>query len=245
MSQPESALEHIAHERLQALSANPYPGRGIIIGRSADAQQYVQVYWIMGRSENSRNRMFVEEQGRLRTRPLDPARVENPELVIYTAMDVLGDYHVLSNGDQTDTIMEALRAGKDYREALRVRRQEPDTPHHTPRIAGGLQAGNGRAWLAILKAHPSDAAKTIRAFWEYEVVAPGYGWCIHTYAGDGSPLPSFTGEPYPLPLQADPEELARALWSYLHPDNRVALAVKTITPGVGQSRLSIVNARDA
>lgn len=234
-------LPTLAAENLRRLQANPYPGRGIVLGRSADGQRLLQLYWIMGRSANSRNRVFVADAGRLRTEPLDPARVERPELVIYTAMDAHGSQHVVTNGDQTDTVLAALRRGGDYREALRTRAQEPDAPHYTPRIAGGIGADDGRAWLALLKADPHDPARTVRAFYEYDALVPGYGWCIHTYAGAGEPLPPFAGEPYALPLEASGSDLLSAMWERLDRENRIALALKIITPETGEAELYLVN----
>ncbi len=239
-----------AAENLRALAANRYPGRGIVLGRSADGAAWLQLYWIMGRSANSRNRRFVAAGSRLCTEPLDPARMQQPELVIYTAMDELDGHHVVSNGDHTDTVLQALRAGKDYRAALRTRVHEPDPPHHTPRIAGGLRTPEGDAWLAIVKADPASAgpagppARSLRAYYEFEALAPGTGWCLTTYAGDGEPLPSFQGEPLALPLQGAPETLLAAFWQRLDAQYRVALALKVIDVASGRASLRIVNARE-
>jgi hypothetical protein len=238
-------LRREAEHNLRRLAANPYPGRGIVVGRSADGAALLQLYWIMGRSGNSRNRMFVAEGARLRTRPLDPARMERPELVIYTAMDVLDGHHVVTNGDHTDTVLDALRAGRDYREALRTRRHEPDAPHHTPRIAAGVRAAEGDAWLAVLKAQAGSPEHTVRSFFELEALPPGFGWCVTTYRGDGDPLPSFAGEPYPLPLaEGTAEGELRRIWDCLNGDNRIALALKTIDPVSGAAALHIVNAHE-
>ena len=241
------SFNECAAENLRSLAANRYPGRGIVLGRSEDGAAWLQLYWIMGRSANSRNRRFVAEGSRLRTVPLDPARMQQPELVIYTAMDELDGHHVVTNGDHTDTVLQALRAGKDYRAALRTRSHEPDPPHHTPRIAGGLRAPEGDAWLAIVKADPAHTAepgRSLRAYYEFEALVPGTGWCITTYAGDGDPLPNFQGEPLALPLEGPPEALLAAFWQLLDAQNRVALALKTIDVAGGRARLRIVNARD-
>lgn len=230
----------------ERLAANPYPGRGIVLGRSEDGESWLQLYWIMGRSANSRNRRFAAEGVRLHTQPLDPATMEHPELVIYTAMDEHAGQAVVTNGDQTDTVIEALRAGRDHRDALRTRTREPDAPNYTPRIAGGidtrnLESGEGAAWLAILKADPGNPARTVRAFYEYEALDPGFGWCLTTYAGDGDPLPPYEGAPRPFPLPGAPDSLAESVWELLDPENRVALALKIILPGA-ESSLTVINA---
>lgn len=251
----ETALLDTAQQNLQRLAANPYPGRGIVIGKSADGSRLLQLYWIMGRSENSRNRHFVVEDGKLRTRALDPARVENPDLVTYTAMDSHGPWHVVTNGDQTDTVISALAdsgdpgsgdsVGGDYRDALRTRRHEHDAPHHTPRIAAAVNVGDaggeGSAWMASLRADPADAERTLRGYWEFEGLPTGCGWCLTTYAGDGSPLPSFTGSPYLLPLTGAVDELPTLYWETLDASNRVALALKSITPGSAAVEIQVVN----
>jgi hypothetical protein len=243
-SRRSPSFEELAAASLRDLEANPYPGRGIVLGRSSDGARLLQLYWIMGRSANSRNRRFVAEGARLRTEPLDPSRVEQPELVIYTAMDVLDEHHVVSNGNHTDAIVQALLAGQDYRAALRHCAHEHDAPHHTPRIAGGMRTREGDAWLGIVKADPGDARRSLRQYFEFEALPPGWGWGITTYAGDGDPLPSYGGEPHPLPLAGAPEALLQAFWGRLHPENRVAMALKTVDPATGAASVSIVNARD-
>jgi hypothetical protein len=237
-----ASFEQIAADNLRWLEANPYPGRGIVLGRSSDGACLLQAYWIMGRSANSRNRHFVAQGGRLRTEALDASKLENPELVIYTAMDALDGHHVVSNGDHTETIMQALRAGRDYRAALHTRAHEPDAPHHTPRIAGGIRAVEGDAWLAIVKADPGDPRRSLREYFEIEALPPGWGWCLCTYAGDGNPLPSYTGEPRALPLAGGLDDLVQGLWSRLNHENRVAIALKAIDAGTGRESLRIVNA---
>ncbi|MCH8077833.1 MAG: inosine monophosphate cyclohydrolase [SAR324 cluster bacterium] len=230
----------------EALAANPYPGRGIVLGRSEDGESWLQLYWIMGRSANSRNRRLVAEGVRLRTEPLDPAAMEHPELVIYTAMDEHAGMAVVTNGDHTGSVIEALRAGRDYRDALGAREREPDAPNYTPRIAGGIDGGGidgggGTAWLAILKADPGDPARTVRAYYQYEALEPGFGWCLTTYAGDGNPLPPYEGAPRPFPLPGAPENLAEAVWGLLNRSNRVALALKIMRSGA-ESSLTVINA---
>ena len=242
---PMNSLRGEAERNLARLKANPYPGRGIVLGRSEDGSRLLQIYWIMGRSANSRNRIFAAEGGTLRTRALDPERMENPQLVIYTAMDSFQGEYVVTNGDHTDTVLEALRSGGDYREALRTRKPEPDAPHYTPRIAGGIRATGGSAgsaWLALIKADPGNAAMALRFYFEMETLPPGLGWCITTYRGEGQPLPPFSGEPYPLPLDGDPERLPGVFWDCLNAENRVALALKIIDPDSGEEAIRIVNA---
>lgn len=240
MSIPET-LQSQARENLERLQSNPYPGRGIVLGRSADSRYLLQLYWIMGRSENSRNRVFVEEAGQLRTQPLHPEKMKDPGLVIYTAMDTHSNQHVVTNGDQTDTVMEALRKGGDYRDALRGRAHEPDAPHYTPRISGGILAPEGRAWMSILKADPAHPSQSLRCFYEMAQLSPGLGWCLTTYQGDGNPLPSFSGEPYPLPLEGESESLLASFWNYLDGDNKISLALKRMDTSTGEADIQIIN----
>jgi len=246
----EATLQQTAQTHLERLRANPYPGRGIVLGQTAGGTAWLQLYWIMGRSENSRNRVFVADGQRLRTEPLHPEKVENPELVIYNAMDVHEAHHVVTNGDQTDTVMDALRRGAGPEDALRTRRHEHDAPHYTPRISGGVHAVTGSAWLAILKADHTQPAgsrdggvvtQSLRQFHEFEALPAGLGWCLTTYAGDGSPLPSYGGEPMLLPLSGEGEELIQAFWGALNAENRVALALKTIPCNGSAPTLRIMN----
>lgn len=231
-----------AGENWERLRANPYPGRGIVLGRSEDGKSLFQLYWIMGRSANSRNRVFVAEDETLRTAPHDPAKVEDPSLVIYTAMARQGEWHVVSNGDHTDTIIQALAAGGEGTHALRTRAYEPDAPNNTPRIAGAVASPGTAAWLAILKADPTGPGRSLRQFFEFETLPAGLGWCLTTYEGDGDPLPSYSGEPMLLPLSGSGEVLLAEYWNGLHSGNRVALALKTIDSMSGAASLRIVNA---
>ena len=226
------------------LKENSYPGRGIVIGLTPDGTRYVQVYWIMGRSENSRNRIFVAEpDGSVRTEAKDPAKLTNPSLVIYYPVRQIGQAHIVTNGDQTDTIRDALAAGGSFEEALSARTFEPDAPHYTPRISGIVDlADRSCAYkLSILKTNGGDPAQTLRYFFHYERAVPGLGHGIHTYAGDGNPLPSFEGEPVPLPLFDDAADTASFYWERLNADNKIALLVKTIRIANGETDTFIVN----
>lgn len=242
----QTTLENIrreAAENLRRLSENPYPGRGIILGRSADGERLVQVYWIMGRSENSRNRVIVARGGLVRTEPIDLAKVEHPRLVIYTAMRELPGQYFVSNGDQTDIMVEAIESGGTYQEGLRECTHEPDEPNWTPRIAGAFQVepGRVRAFLAIIRADRFDTARSTRFFYEYEEPPPGFGVCITTYRGNGTPLPPFQGEPLLLPLAGETGELGNMLWNRLNEKNRISLAVKLINPADGESTVTVIN----
>ena len=231
------------------LRANPYPGRGIILGRSEDERYLVQLYWLMGRSANSRNRRFVAEQqtGLLRTAPFDARQVVDPSLIIYTAMREVDGHYLVSNGDHTDTLAASLSNGSGLQAGLRSRSHEPDAPHCTPRIAGGFHLEDGmwrNSWLALIKSDPSDRRRSLRYRFDYEALPPGYGVGLHTYAGDGEPLPSYQGEPRWFPLTGPVDALLLRFWELLHPQNRVALALKTIdlaTPQAPVSRLVCID----
>lgn len=221
---------------------NPYPGRGLVIGRSSDQGQWVQVYWIMGRSPNSQNRRFVAEGGILRTEPVDVSKVEDPSLIIYEAMLELPGVYLVSNGDQTRTLYETLEASGSFDEAMATREREPDAPNYTPRISAALdvQTDPGAMTLSLLKANPIDKELTDRYTYRPATPPPGLGFALTTYIGDGNPLPSFEGDPVLLPCQGDPEAICDAYWDALDKDNRVALALKAIAPD-GESRIIIRN----
>ena len=226
----------------QRLADNPYPGRGLILGCDEDGERLVQVYWIMGRSPNSRNRVFETDGSRLWTEAADPALLTDPRLIIYNAMRELRGVFVVTNGDQTDTICQTLLHGGTFEQALATRAHEPDAPNYTPRISGlfDLRLGHPVARLCVLRRSPfADAAD--RLLWHYEAFGPGLGLCITTYMGDGSPLPPFRGEPFLLPLPGDAQAIAQAIWSNLNEDNRVALCAKTIDPATLHSTLHVIN----
>jgi hypothetical protein len=225
------------------IEQNSYPGRGLVLGRSSDGASWLQVYWIMGRSPNSRNRIFEAEGATLRTAPHDPATLREPALVIYEAMLELPGVHIVSNGDQTRTIHDEIAAGGSFESALQKREREPDAPNYTPRISGLIDLREGEAAFAlnILKANPADPERTDRTTFRPAPPPPGLGLALTTYQGDGDPLPSFRGEPLWLPLQGDPEELADRYWEALDADNRVALAVKRIPASGGAAEILLRN----
>jgi IMP cyclohydrolase len=203
------------------LKGNPYPGRGIAVGRIGE--ETVLAYFIMGRSANSRNRIFALDGGTLFTKAFDESKVEDPSLIIYNAVRSFGDLTVVTNGDQTDTVCAFLEEGRTFEEALATREYEPDGPNWTPRISA-LVFPDGSSRFSILK---KDGESCARLFWDYEPV-PGKGRFLSTYATDGSPLPSFEGEPLEFGICGAPEEFARGLWDSLNQDNRVSLYVRVI-----------------
>ncbi|MFC0213388.1 IMP cyclohydrolase [Paenibacillus chartarius] len=238
------AWKALAERTISDLKGNSYPGRGIVIGLTPDGTRFVQVYWIMGRSENSRNRIFVEEpNGFLRTEAADPAKLSDPSLIIYYPVRHVGGAHIVTNGDQTDTIYEALQNGGTFESALATRTYEPDGPNFTPRISGIVDLGDKQnAYkLSILKSNDNDESQTKRQYFHYEQAIAGYGHFISTYQGDGNPLPSFDGEPRLAPLFDDAGETARYYWDLLNADNRISLLVKTIRRDNGEAVLTVIN----
>ncbi len=228
---------------LDALRDSVYPGRGIIIGQTPDAGHLVQVYWIMGRSPGSRNRMFVAENDVVRTRAFDESALENPALVVYCPIRVANACHIVSNGDQTDTIYDALRSGGTFESALNTRSFEPDPPILTPRIAGivNLEDPCADYKLAILKALDRGGDIAARHYFSYETAIPGIGHCITTYRDDGNPPPAFSGEPYAVELHDRIEMTCNFYWNVLNEANRVSLLVKFIHAESGKTDLRIVN----
>ena len=225
------------------LSATTYPGRGIVLGKSADARCFYIAYFIMGRSENSRNRIFEIDGRGIRTKAFDESKMVDPSLIIYAPVRVCGDVTIVTNGDQTDTIYDALEAGKTFEEALRSRTFEPDAPNYTPRISGLVLREKGKLSyrLSILKSDEGDPTAPQRFFFEYVGVKPGVGHFLHTYSCDGNPIPSFGGEPEKVPLRGDIDSFTQAVWDNLNPDNKVSLFVRFIDLGSGESETRIVN----
>ena len=226
----------------QDLAGNSYPGRGIVIGQSADGKNAVIAYFIMGRSVNSRNRVFVEEGAGIRTQAHDPAKLSDPSLVIYAPVRVLGEDTIVTNGDQTDTIYDFLKEGKTFEEALRTRTFEPDGPNYTPRISGIVERGEGSFTykLSILKSCGGDPDFAQRFFFEYAPKA-GLGHFIHTYKQDGDPIPSYEGEPTPVSIEGDIDAFTASLWENLNQDNKVSLFTRFIDLETGKAETRIVN----
>lgn len=227
----------------QELKGNPYPGRGIVIGKSPDGTKAMTAYFIMGRSENSRNRIFVEDGQGIRTQAFDPAKMTDPSLVIYAPVRVLGNKTIVTNGDQTDTIYEGMDKQMTFEQALRSREFEPDAPNYTPRISGILHVENGsfNYAMSILKSDNGSPESCNRFTFAYENPAPGQGHFIHTYQSDGDPLPSYEGEPKLVAIPDSLEEFAEMLWGSLNEDNKVSLFVRSIHIATGESVSKIIN----
>ena len=223
----------------QAVGAVSYPGRGIVAGMNERGEK-VLAYFIMGRSENSRNRVFVAEGEGLRTQAADPSAVVDPSLIIYSAVRTFGDRTIVTNGDQTDTVWEYLAKGESWEAALRTRQFEDDAPNWTPRISG-LQAGDGSYKLSILKSADPDGTASARFFYEYPAV-PGLGHFLHTYVCDGNPvIPTFQGEPERVSIPADIDDFTRELWENLNPDNKISLFVRYTNLETHEYRQRILN----
>ncbi len=227
---------------VEELKGNSYPGRGIIIGKSEDGKHAVIAYFIMGRSVNSRNRVFEMEGADMRTKAFDPALLSDPSLVIYFPIRVYEGDHIVTNGDQTDTIRDFLRDGGTFEEALRTRTFEPDGPNFTPRISGIVDfEDRGFTYkLSILKSTDGDPSAVQRFFYEYEPME-GLGHFIHTYKCDGNPIPSYEGDPTPVMLTGNIDELTSRLWESLNEDNKVSLFVRYIDIESGAFEDRIVN----
>lgn len=227
----------------QELQQNSYPGRGIVLGRTETGTKAVAAYFIMGRSENSRNRVFVEEGCGIRTQAFDPSKMVDPSLIIYAPVRVLGDYTIVTNGDQTDTIYELMRAGKTFEESLRTRKFEPDAPNYTPRISGLIdQTNHGFSYaLSILKSADGEPSSCQRYTFHYANPLAGVGHFIHTYEGDGNPLPSFSGEPLKVAIEGDIDTFTQMLWNSLNEENKVSLFVRYIDLQTGETETRIVN----
>ena len=229
------------------LRDNAYPGRGIVIGRSADGAKAITAYFIMGRSANSRNRVFVTEGEGIRTEAFDPSKMEDPSLIIYAPVRVLGKYTIVTNGDQTDTVYEGLEKGLTFEQSLRSRTFEPDAPNYTPRISGlmELEGGAYDFSMSILKSADGDPASTERFTFSYEAPKAAEGRFIHTYQGDGSPLPSFSGEPekvaFTPEMTADIDTFGKRVWDALNEDNKVSLFVRFIDIADGTYETRIYN----
>ena len=227
----------------QELKENAYPGRGIVIGKSPNGKYAVTAYFIMGRSENSRNRVFVEDGEGIRTQAFDPSKLSDPSLIIYAPVRVLGNKTIVTNGDQTDTIYELMDKQQTFEQALRTREFEPDAPNYTPRISGILHIENGNYnyAMSILKSSDGNPAACSRFTFAYGNPLPGEARFIHTYLGDGDPLPSFEGEPKRVAIDGGADELAGLIWENLNEDNKVSLFVRFIDIATGAYETRIIN----
>lgn len=225
------------------LSSNSYPGRGIVIGKSKDGTKAITAYFIMGRSVNSRNRVFVEEGAGIRTQAFDPSKLTDPSLIIYAPVRVLNNKTIVTNGDQTDTIYDGMAEGKTFEQTLRVREFEPDGPNFTPRISGIMKIENGtyNYAMSILKSNNGNPAACNRYTFAYENPVAGEGHFIHTYMQDGNPLPSFEGEPKWVEIEGDIDTFTNMLWTNLNEENKVSLFVRFIDIATGETETRIVN----
>lgn len=225
------------------LKNNAYPGRGIIIGRSADAEKMVIAYFIMGRSVNSRNRVFVTDGDGIRTQAHDPAKLSDPSLIIYAPVRVLDGKTIVTNGDQTDTIYELMKEGKTFEESLRTREFEPDGPNYTPRISGIVEISGGKAdySMSILKSACGCPDSCNRYTFSYENPMAGEGRFIHTYEYDADVLPSFEGEPKRVIIDKEIDDFTDMVWNSLNEDNKVSLFVRYIDIKTGKKETRIVN----
>ena len=226
----------------EELKKNSYPGRGIMIGKTADGKCAAIAYFIMGRSVNSRNRVFVEDGEGIRTQAFDPAKLSDPSLVIYAPVRVLGSTTIVTNGDQTDTVYDFLRDGKTFSDALFTRTYEPDAPNYTPRISALVETGDSFSYqLSILKSADGDPDSVRRFFFDYQNPQNGVGHFLHTYRCDGDPIPSFEGEPEPVAVCSDIDAFTAEIWDGLNADNKVSLFTRFIDLATGKTETRIVN----
>lgn len=233
----------IAEVNMKKLAANPYPGRGIILGLSPDTRSMIQIYWLMGRSENSRNRLLFKENGFVKTKAFEERKVTDPSLIIYYPVKHFRNCHLVTNGDQTETLYELLQLNRTFESALQTRTFEPDPPNYTPRISGviNLDDHEHAYQLSLIKADYNNPNCPVHSFFQYKQAIPGFGHCLHTYAGNGDPLPPFAGEPYLVKLFNDGAENADFYWELLNREYKVALLVKTISIAQGEQRIHVIN----
>ena len=226
------------------LTSNPYPGRGIAAGISSDGKTALLAYFIMGRSAKSRNRVFIQEGDDLRTEAFDPAKVEDPSLIIYSPVKTFGSATIITNGDQTDTVYDGLKKGLSFEESLRSRTFEPDAPNYTPRISLLFEREQGkRAFhFSIIKSDEGNPEVVLRYFYRYENPASGTGRFLHTYAGDGSPLPSFSGEPEKFIIgNENIDAFTNSVWNALNGENRISLFTRFVDLETGEIGTRIIN----
>ena len=230
------------HSPAELIAGNPYPGRGIIIGKTPDGTRALTAYFIMGRSENSRNRIFTEKNGEVFTEPFDASRVEDPSLIIYAAIRQYENHLIVTNGDQTDTVYEGLARGLTFSKALESRCFEPDAPNFTPRISGLLTFGKEdfSYQMSILKSADEAGTACNRYTFDYAAI-PGLGHFIHTYVTDGSPIPTFQGEPERIAIDDSIDDMADDLWASLNAANRISLYVRTVDLKTGKVENRLIN----
>ena len=226
----------------ELIKDNAYVGRGIVIGTTEDGAKAAAAYFIMGRSENSRNRVFTEKDGEIKTEPFDVSKVEDPSLIIYNAVRKLGDSLIVTNGDQTDTIYDLMSAGKSFKESLETREFEPDAPNLTPRISGILNFEDGAFSyeMSILKSIDPEGSDCCRYTFSYPSKA-GLGHFIHTYVCDGNPIPTFQGEPERVKIPDSIDEFTETLWNNLNPDNKISLYVRYTDLTTGEFEQRLIN----
>ena len=226
----------------QLIQGNPYVGRGIILGRSADGSKAVSAYFIMGRSQNSRNRVFTLRDGALFTEPFDASKVEDPSLIIYAALRMLDNKLIVTNGDQTDTIYDGLQAGMTFSQALSQRQFEPDAPNLTPRISGMITFGDGdfSYQMSILKSADRSGSACCRYTFDYPAL-PGLGHFIHTYVTDGNPIPTFQGEPERVAIPNSIDVFTDTVWNNLDENNRISLYVRYTDLATGAIAERLIN----
>lgn len=227
----------------ELLASKSYPGRGIVIGLTEDGEHLAIAYFIMGRSENSRNRIFVEDGDGIRTKAWDESKMKDPSLIIYAPVRVLRDTTIVTNGDQTDTVYEHLKKGLTFEQALETRRFEPDPPNYTPRISGIAEVRKGKAFykLSILKSADGDPGSDRRFTYSYSPARSGEGHFISTYIDDGNPLPSFSGEPVSVAIGNDQETFTQGIWKSLDSSNKVSLFTRFIDLKSGKAETRIIN----
>ena len=227
----------------EELKGNAYPGRGIVIGKSQDGKKAVTAYFIMGRSVNSRNRVFTETEDGIRTEAADPSKLTDPHLIIYAPVRVLGNKTIVTNGDQTDTIYELMDKQQTFEQSLRTREYEDDAPNYTPRISGIMHVENGsyNYAMSILKSNNGNPDSCNRYTFSYGTALAGEGHFIHTYMGDGNPLPSFEGEPKLVAIPDEIDGFTSLLWESLNEENKVSLFVRYINIADGTYETRIVN----
>jgi IMP cyclohydrolase len=233
-------IKKLAEKNLkQHITENVYPGRGIVLGRNEE-NSWIMIYWIMGRSSNSRNRIFTHENEILRTEAADPSLLEDPNLIIYNVMRDVEDRIVVTNGSHTDTICDGLAQDESFYKSLQSEMHEPDTPNYTTRISGIIEPSTSSMALSRITKSDFSAEHSALFYYRYNEISPGYGYCVTTYMGDGNPLQAFEGDPLMFPLVGDTEQIANSYWQKLNLDNRISLFVRELNRS-GEDRLNIIN----